>query len=86
MSHTDRKPDIGRPVANTFGIIPKAPLQVYTGEVVHRQDIPNSLEAHQLIKATKMTNCMKCRIPVQSGLNIKAWGGPFVQLLGPAIM
>ena len=73
ISHTDGKPDIGRPVANTFGFIPKAPLQVYTGEVVHWQDIPNTLEAHQLIKATKIPNYMKCRIPVQSGLNTKAW-------------
>ena len=73
ISHTNGKPDIGKTVANTFGFIPKAPLQVYTGEVVHWQDIPNTLEAHQLIKATKIPNYMKCRIPVQSGLNIKAW-------------
>ena len=34
-SHTDGKLDIGKPVANTFGFITKAPLKVYTGEVVH---------------------------------------------------
>ena len=73
MAHTDMKPDNSKLVANTFGFIPKAPLQVYTGEVVHWQDIPNRLEAHHIIKATKMSNYMKCRIPVQSGLNIKAW-------------
>ena len=73
ISLTHGKPDIGKTVANTFGFIPKAPLQVYTGEVVHWQNIPNTLEAHQLIKATKIPNYMKCLIPVQSGLNIKAW-------------
>ena len=72
MAHTDMKPGNSKLVANIFGFIPKAPLQVYTGEVVHWQDIPNSLEAHQLIKAIKMPNYMKCRIAVQSGLNIKA--------------
>ena len=73
ISLTHGKPDIGKPAANTFGFIPKAPLQVYAGEVVHWQDIPNTLEAHKLIKATKIPHYMKCRIPVQSGLNIKAW-------------
>ena len=73
ISLTHGKPDIGKTIANTFGFIPKAPLRVYTGEVVHWQNIPNTLEAHQLIKSTKIPNYMKCRIPVQSGFNIKAW-------------
>ena len=34
IAHTDMKPDNSKFVANTFGFIPKAPLQVYTGEVV----------------------------------------------------
>ena len=33
--HTHMKPDNNKLAANTFGFIPKAPLQVYTGEVVH---------------------------------------------------
>ena len=72
-SLTQRKPHIANNTANNFGFIPKAPLWVYTGEVVHWQNIPNTLEAHKIIKATKTPNYMKCRIPVQSGLNIKAW-------------
>ena len=31
VSLTHGKPDIGKPAANTFGFIPKAPLQVYAG-------------------------------------------------------
>ena len=73
MAHTGMKPDTSKLVVNMFGFISKAPLQVYTGELVHWQDIPNSIEAHLLIKATKMPNYMKCHISVQSGLNIKAW-------------
>ena len=73
ISLTHGKPDIVKTIANTFGFILKASLRVYTGEVVHWQNIPNTLEAHQLIKATKTPNYMKCCIPVQSGLNIKAW-------------
>ena len=67
------KPDNSKLAANTFVFIPKAPLQVYTGEVVHWQYIPSTIETHHLIKTTKMLNYMKCRIPVQSGLNIQAW-------------
>ena len=58
LSHIDMKPDNSKLVANIFGFIPKSPTPT---------------EAHQLIKDTKMPNYMKCYIPVQSGLNIKAW-------------
>ena len=72
LPHIDMKPD-NSPCSKHFGFIPKSHLQVYTGEVVHWENIPDTLQAHQLIKDTKMPNYMKCRIPVQSGLNIKAW-------------
>ena len=36
-------------------------------------DIPHVLQAHQLIRDSKLQNFLHCRIPVQSGLNIKAW-------------
>ena len=73
LPHIDMKPDDSTPIAKNFGFIPKSPLQLYTGEVVHWENIPDTLQAHQLIQDTKMPNYMKCRIPVQSGLNIKAW-------------
>ena len=70
--HTDRKSDFSQNF-HTFGFVPKAPLQLYTGEVVHWQNIPSIIEAHYLVKSSKMPSYMKCRIPVQSGLNIRAW-------------
>ena len=35
MAHTDMKPDNSKLVANTSGFIPKAPLQVYTREIIY---------------------------------------------------
>ena len=71
--HTDMRLDNSKLALNTFGFIPTVPLQVYTGEVVHCQHTPSSLEARHIIRATKMPNYMQCHIPVQSGINIKAW-------------
>ena len=35
LSHIDMKPDNSKLVSNIFGFIPKSPLQLYTGEVLH---------------------------------------------------
>ena len=56
-----------------FGFLPKSALKTYMGEVVQWDDIPHILQAHQLIRDSKLTNFLHCCIPVQSGLNIKAW-------------
>ena len=34
---------------------------------------PHILQAHQLIRDSKLPSYLHCRIPVQSGLNIRAW-------------
>ena len=56
-----------------FGFLPKSVLKTYTGEVVKWDDTPHILQAHQLIRDSKLPNFLYCRIPVQPGLNIKAW-------------
>ena len=55
-----------------FGFLPKSALQTYMGEVVQWDDILHILQTHQLIRDSKLPNFLHCRIPVQSGLNIKA--------------
>ena len=37
-------------------------------------DIPHILQAHQLIRDSKLPKFLHCHIPIQSDLNIKAWG------------
>ena len=56
-----------------FDFLPNSALKIYTGEVVQWDDIPDILQAHQLVKDSKLPNFLHCCIPVQSGLNIKAW-------------
>ena len=56
-----------------FGFLPKSALKLYTGELVQWDDKPHKLQAHQLIRDSRLPNYLHCRIPVQSGLNINAW-------------
>ena len=56
-----------------FGFLPKSALKTYEGEAVQWDKVPDILQAHRLIKDSKLPNFLHCRIPVQSGLNIKAW-------------
>ena len=56
-----------------FGFIPKSPLKLYAGSPVIWNELPDILQAHTLVKASKLPNYMGCRIPVNSGLNIPKW-------------
>ena len=56
-----------------FWFLPKSTLKFYTGEVVQWDNIPHILETHQLNRDSKLPNFLHCRIPIQSGLNIKTW-------------
>ena len=56
-----------------FGFLPTSPLQLYTGDPVYWETIPDLIRAHRLIRQSGLPNYPKCRIPVQSGLNIVAW-------------
>ena len=56
-----------------FGFIPKSSLKLYAGPTVSWNEPPDILQAHTLIKASKLPNHMGCRIPVNSGLNIPKW-------------
>ena len=46
---------------------------VYSGEGVVWAEAPSLVEAHKIIKDSKMPKFMKARIPVQSLLNTTAW-------------
>ena len=56
-----------------FGFSPKSALKIYEGQPVQWHQVPDILQAHRLIKDSNLPNFLHCRIPVQSGLNIKAW-------------
>ena len=56
-----------------FGFSPKSALKIYEGQPVQWHQVPDILQAHRLIKDSNLPNFLHCRIPVKSGLNIKAW-------------
>ena len=56
-----------------FSFIPKSSLKLYVGPPVTWNELPDILQTHTLVKASKLPNCMGCRIPVNLGLNIPKW-------------
>ena len=48
-------------------------LKLYQGPPVHWDTIPNTVEAHALIRNSGMQNFLKCRIPVLSQLRPDRW-------------
>ena len=56
-----------------FCFLPNSPLHTHTGDPVYYETILDLIKAHQLIRNSGLANFLKCRIPVQSGLNINAW-------------
>ena len=56
-----------------FGSIPKSSLKLYVGPPVNWEDAPDILQAHKLVKASKLPKYLGRCIPVESGLNIKKW-------------
>ena len=56
-----------------FDFIPKSSLKLYAGPTVTWNELPDILQSHTLVKASKLPNYMGCRIPVNSGLNIPKW-------------
>ena len=54
-----------------FGSIPRSSLHLYKGPPVNWDNAPDILQAHNLVKDSKLPNYLGCRIPVDSGLNIK---------------
>ena len=58
-------------VSNTdhqFGFCPLSPLQLHKGKPVCWKNIPDDLQAHKLITATRKPNVLAARIPVHSQL------------------
>ena len=56
-----------------FGSIPRSSLQLYKGPPVNWDNALDILQAHKLVKDNKLSSYLGCRIPVDSGLNIKKW-------------
>ena len=56
-----------------FGFVPETSLKLYQGPLVQWKEIPSTLQAHALIKNSGSHNYLKCRIPVNSHLNIDRW-------------
>ena len=49
-------------------IVPLTPLRTYTGPGVIMENIPDVLEAHNIIIDSKLPNYLGCRIPVAGEL------------------
>ena len=55
-----------------FGFIPLTDLKTYKGPKMEVSAVP-LLEAHKIIRNSKLPNFLKCRIPVDTQLKVKAW-------------
>ena len=56
-----------------FGFLPSKTSQLYTGDPVYYEKIPDIISTHFMIKESGLPNFLKCRIPVTSKLNIDRW-------------
>ena len=56
-----------------FGFVPETRLKLYEGPTIHWEQVPGILQAHALVKNSGTHNYLKCRIPVNSHLNIDKW-------------
>ena len=56
-----------------FGFTPYNDLLIYTGKEIVWGNVPDIVQAHQLVKNSAMPHFMQVRIPVKSQLNVEAW-------------
>ena len=56
-----------------FGYVPLTDLKIYTGPPVKWDAVPDSIQAHNLVKKSGVPNFLKCRIPVETNLNANIW-------------
>ena len=56
-----------------FSFVPQTSLKLYQGPYIQWQHIPDIWQARQIIKNSGTHNYLKCRIPVNSHLNIDRW-------------
>ena len=53
--------------------MPESPLKLYEGPSFYWKEVLSILQAHALVKNSGTPNYLKCRIPVNSHLNIAKW-------------
>ena len=56
-----------------YGFLPLSPLRIYTGDPTYYESIPDIIKLHHLVRSSSTPNYLKCRIPLQTQLNIKNW-------------
>ena len=56
-----------------FGFVPYNDLLIYTGPEIVWANVPDIVQAHQLIRQSAMPNFMQVRIPVKSQLKVEVW-------------
>ena len=54
-----------------FGFVPQTDLKLHNGESVHWETVPDVMQSHHIIRSSGFPNFLKCRIPVNTNLNIK---------------
>ena len=48
-------------------------LQLYTGDPIYYETIPDIISTHLMVRASGVPNFLKCRVPVKSKLNVNRW-------------
>ena len=76
--NTDQVQSMARVIDDTkkklqFGFMPAETLQLYTGDPVYYQTIPDIISTHLMIRNSGLPNFLKCHIPVTSKLNVDGW-------------
>ena len=62
-----------RQTGGLFGFVPQTNLQLYGGEVVRWDTIPDIIKSHYIVKSSGLPNFMRSRIPANTNLNIQNW-------------
>ena len=48
-------------------------MELYEGPPIYWKEVPNIFQAHALVRNSGTHNYLKCRIPINSHLNIDRW-------------
>ena len=60
-------------IGTAFGCVLMSPIRVYAGSKVVRDEIPDIITAHNMVKTGGIPNLLQCGIPVDTNLNVAAW-------------
>ena len=56
-----------------YGAVPLSPIKLFTGDSTYWEQVPDIIQAHQLIRQSGLPNVLGLRIPVHTQLNVNKW-------------